>query len=314
MAKKHDAPFVVDVPSASADQPSWLRVGMFAVVGLVVGIGWPRVFGIRLGPSAPSAAAAEAQSGARPSDPPPALPANVVAASPSAAGANAQPSALGSATIEANASTVEVKHGVVVSCKTDTGESLKGAACGAIDFDAIALPRLKKLSHCPTADGADGKLSVLFALDFESNKVRVDLGRSTTIDNKDTFGLCLRGAFDNVSLGAMAHDNQRYLVSYSVHFAPRGSVTPATPGAAPTDTGASSQTPASPTADVAADSAQVVWEVAIVRDAPRTGQVVARLQRGTAVKLAQGQEGWYRVRYGTSFSSEGWVYRGAVGK
>ena len=322
MAKKHDAPFVVDLPNASADQPSWLRVGIFAVVGLVVGIGWPRVFGVRLGPSAPltTAAASEAQSGARPADPPPALPANVVAASPTS-GANAQAGASSSASatsVESNTSTVEVKHGVVVSCKSDTGERLKGAACGALDFDAIALPRLKKLARCPTADGADGKLSVLFGLDFESNKVRIDVGRSTTIDNKDTFGVCLRGAFDQVSLGAMAHDNPSYTVSYAVHFAPRGSVTPATPGGgAAADTNGGSQTPSTPStpaADVAADTAQVVWEVAIVRDAPRTGQVVARLQRGTAVKLAQGQEGWYRVKYGASFSNDGWVYRGAVGK
>jgi hypothetical protein len=324
MAKKPDAPFVVDLPNASADQPSWLRVGMFAVVGLVVGIGWPRVFGIRLGPSAP-VAASEAQSGARPSDPPPALPANVVAASPSANGVNPQAAAAvasNATSVDSNTSTVEVKRGVVISCKTDTGETLKGAACGGLDFDAIALPRLKRLSHCPTADGADGKLSVLFGLDFESNKVRIDVGRSTTIENKDTFGVCLNGAFDKVSLGAMAHDNQRYTVSYSVRFAPRGSVQPATAGGAPVadngaSTGTGSSTPAapvSPTADVAGDTAQVVWEVAIVRDTPRTGQVVARLQRGTAVKLAEGKEGWYRVKYGASFNSEGWVYRGAVGK
>lgn len=324
MAKKHDAPFVVDVPNASADQPSWLRVGIFAVVGLVVGIGWPRVFGVRLGPSAP-AAAVEAQSGARPADLAPSLPANALAANSAASGVNVPPGASIAAgatggAIENNSSTVEVKHGVVVSCHSDSGELLKGAACGNLDFDSIALPRLKKLSRCPTAQGADGKLSVLFALDFESNKVRIDVGRSTTIDNRDTFGVCLRGDFDAVSLGAMQHDNPRYLVSYAVRFAPKGSVTPASGGSTPTSaaTTTTASTPttlaAKPTADVAADTAQVVWEVAIVRDAPRTGQVVARLQRGTAVQLATGQEGWYRVRYGANFTSEGWVYRAAVGK
>jgi hypothetical protein len=323
MAKKSDAPFVVDLPNASADQPSWIRVGIFAVVGLVIGVAWPRVFGIRLGPSAPAAAAAEAQSGARPTDPPPALPATVAAASPTATGAGSgvNPAAMTAASSDAagsGASTVEVKHGIIISCKTDTGETLKGAACGSLDFDAIALPRLKHLSHCPTADGADGKLSVLFGLDFESNKVRIDVGRSTTIENKDTFSVCLNGAFDKVSLGAMAHDNTRYTVSYSVHFAPKGSVTPATGtgGSAGGDTAStpSAPTTASPTADVAADSAEVVWQVAIVRDSPRTGNVVARLPRGTTVKIASNQEGWYRVHYGPSFGSEGWVYRASVGK
>jgi uncharacterized protein YgiM (DUF1202 family) len=41
---------------------------------------------------------------------------------------------------------------------------------------------------------------------------------------------------------------------------------------------------------------------------------VARLQRGTKVKVGAGQDGWYRVQYGSDFTSEGWVYRGAIGK
>jgi hypothetical protein len=59
---------------------------------------------------------------------------------------------------------------------------------------------------------------------------------------------------------------------------------------------------------------QVVWEVAIVRDTPKTGQVVGRLQRGTKVRVGVMQDGWYRVRYGSGFTSEGWVYRGSIGK
>jgi SH3-like domain-containing protein len=61
-------------------------------------------------------------------------------------------------------------------------------------------------------------------------------------------------------------------------------------------------------------SALVVWEVAIVRDAPRTGQVLARLPRGTKVALGTGQDGWFKVKYGADMSSEGWVYRGAIGR
>jgi len=57
-----------------------------------------------------------------------------------------------------------------------------------------------------------------------------------------------------------------------------------------------------------------VWEVAIVRDAPRTGQVLARLPRGTKVNLGTAQDGWFKVKYGADFSSDGWVYRGAIGR
>ncbi|HEX7664073.1 MAG TPA: SH3 domain-containing protein [Polyangiaceae bacterium] len=310
MTKKPGA-LVVDVPNPSADQPSWLRVGAFAIVGLVVGIGWPKVFGIRLGPSAPAAVAeagSSTASSARPSEPPPSLPASVAAANPNVAGSGANAAA------DTGGGTVDVKHGLVVSCTSDSGERLKGSqACGSVDFDSIALPRLKKLAHCPTADGADGKLSVLFALDFESNKVNVSTGRTTTVENKDTFEQCIRTAFDNVSLGALAHDNKRYLVSYAVRFAPHGSITPAAGG----DSAAATQAPtaaSTPQAAVASDSAQVVWEVAIVRDSPRTGNVVGRLPRGTSVQLAGNESGWYRVKYGNNNASEGWVYRGAVGK
>jgi SH3-like domain-containing protein len=75
-------------------------------------------------------------------------------------------------------------------------------------------------------------------------------------------------------------------------------------------TGAS--TPSAPATDDG--TAEVVWEVAIVRDAPRTGQVLARLQRGSRVSLGAGQDGWYRVKYGADFSSEGWLYRSSIGR
>jgi len=64
----------------------------------------------------------------------------------------------------------------------------------------------------------------------------------------------------------------------------------------------------------AVDGAQVVWEIAIVRDRPRTGQVVARLPRGSNVRVGSGQDGWYPIKYGEGFASEGWLYRAAIGK
>jgi hypothetical protein len=60
-------------------------------------------------------------------------------------------------------------------------------------------------------------------------------------------------------------------------------------------------------------SAQVVWEVALVRDAPK-GKIVARLPRGTPVRLGPVKDGWYPVKYGDTFSGDGWVFRGAVGR
>ena len=51
-----------------------------------------------------------------------------------------------------------------------------------------------------------------------------------------------------------------------------------------------------------------------MRDAPKVGTIVARLPRGTKVKLGPTKDGWYQVKFGDDFGTEGWVYRGAVGR
>jgi SH3-like domain-containing protein len=61
-------------------------------------------------------------------------------------------------------------------------------------------------------------------------------------------------------------------------------------------------------------AAQVEWEVALVRDSPKTGKVIARLPRGSQVRVGPVKDGWYPVTYGSGYSSEGWVYRGAIGR
>jgi hypothetical protein len=197
-------------------------------------------------------------------------------------------------------------RGVVLTCKTTEGEILKGQACGNTPtFDGLAHPRLKKLAHCPGAQGLSGKLTVVFSLDFIRNKINFSFGKTSTVSNKDTLDQCLRMSLENVSLNAVAHDNPLYSMFYSVSFTPRDSVAaaiPATPSATASEPEAS------------AGQAQVAWEVAIVRDTPRTGQVVARLQRGTKVRVGNGQDGWFRVQFGSDFGSEGWVYRGAIGR
>jgi SH3-like domain-containing protein len=62
------------------------------------------------------------------------------------------------------------------------------------------------------------------------------------------------------------------------------------------------------------ESAQVTWEVALIRDAPRTGKILARLQRGTSLRVGAAKDGWYPVKYGDGFASDGWVFRGAIGR
>jgi hypothetical protein len=199
-----------------------------------------------------------------------------------------------------------VSRPAIVGCKSDEGEALKGQACGGLTgFDALARPRLAHLRECSAAEGTTGKLSITFYLDFKGNHVNVDIARSSTVQNLESISGCVKQNFAGVSLGAMDHDHPRYTVSYSATLGP------SEPGSASTPS-----PPAAGGTPVATDAptASVVWEVAIVRDAPRTGQVVARLQRGTKVRVGPGQDNWYRVRYGGGFTSEGWVYRGSIGR
>jgi hypothetical protein len=298
-----DGPLAVNVPRAAEDRPSWLKVGVIAAVGFAVGVLWPRLAGVRMGPSAPgdTAPAASAPAAPRPAEGPAPSGAPAVLASTSAAPTSA------SAPVAASAAAphVVVSRGAVVACKTDEGENLRGGqACGGlVGFDHIARPRLSRIKECPAAEGGSGRLSVVFALDFKGNRINFDIGKSTSVPNTEAIAACVKQSFSGVSLGAIDRDHPRYTVSYNV------TLNPGEPGAAAAASGG-----ATPAATADAPTASVVWEVAIVRDAPRTGQVIGRLQRGTRIRVGQGQDNWYRVRYGTGFSSEGWVYRGSIGR
>jgi hypothetical protein len=192
---------IVRVPGPSEDRPSWRRVGIIATIGFVVGIAWPRLAGVRLGPSLPEAASASASAIApTTSVPPPVL-------SRSAAPSTA---AVASTSILAVAST----------------------------HSPPALPAPVAPSPTPT---------------------------------------------------------------------PAGSTLRGNPRSSPSGVSASVRSVADE------GSAQVVWEVALVRDVPK-GKIVARLPRGTQVRLGAAKDGWYPVKYGDNFSGDGWVFRGAIGR
>jgi hypothetical protein len=325
----------VEVPSPAADRPPWIKVGLIAAAGFVIGVAWPRLAGIHLGPatppeanpSAPPAASQPERSGSS-------LPRAFAESTPSSSfpAPPPQPSSVASAPPLSppvqEIPLVTVNRGVVLSCKTEEGEAKKGVTdCGPVaGFDGIAQPRLRRLAACPAALGANGKLSVVFNVDFPSNRVAVEVGKSSTVGHVDGFAACVKPAFQGVSLGALDHQNPHYALFYSLVFSPkdtRGAPGAGSGAASPGSLAGGETTPlssASPSSssvtatDAEAGTAQVIWEVAIVRDTPRTGQVLARLQRGTKLRLGPSQDGWYPVKYGNDFSSEGWVYRGAIGR
>jgi hypothetical protein len=325
---KADGPLSVHVPSPREDRPSWWGVAAIAVVGFAVGVAWPRLAGVRLGPSVPDGPGAS--SSASPAAPvasvgpavqtgtavPAAMPtpASAQAASPAIASSPASSTPAASLAASAGgAPHVSVPHGSVFSCKTAGGDTLKGAECGAMPaLDRIVQPRLRRLADCPEAAATSGVLHLVVRADFAHDAVTVDLGHDKGADKAVASAApllaCAKSALASASLQGIAHDNARYSVAYPVTFG--------VPSASPASPAAEISAPAAATATPATEgAAQVEWEVAIVRDAPHTtGKVLARLQRGTPLHIGAPRDGWYPIKYGDGFGSDGWVYRGAIGK
>jgi hypothetical protein len=289
-------PFSVDLPRPEADRPAWGKVGLIAAAGFAVGILWPRLTHTRIAPNPPNDNGAPGPALVRPASSPP------------------SPSASGVAPVEAlrpaspDDTGVTVGPGMILHCRDDRGEK-RDEGCGTLEFDPVAVPRIKALAQCPAATGAAGKLSIGFDVDFRNKAVKVLLGRSTSLprDKGDALIRCADKAFDAVSLTEVPHEHRHYTVFYTATFTSAAgkpvadTVLPAFDGR-----GAGSTVSESP----ASGSATVSWDVAIVRDAPKTGSIVARVMRGSKVKVVAHQGDWYKVQSG---GVEGWVYRGTIG-
>ena len=293
----------VQVPGPAQDRPPWKSVAIIASVGFVIGVVWPRLAGVRLGPSLPESplASSSVSASATPASPaalPSAGPLPVPSASAVAAASGAPP------TIPPpSALTVSVMPGTVQSCKTPDGDALKGSDCGKLQgLDGLVLPRLRKLADCPDAAEASGRLPLVIRVDFVHGALSVDLGRGPSVASADALLACAKADLAGANVSRLTHENPRYGVAYTVTFGG---------GVRVPDGGSPSARPASDALDA---TALVVWEVAIVRDVPKTGKVLARLQRGTQLHLGPVKDGWYPVQYGDGFASEGWVYRGAIGR
>lgn len=280
----------IEVPSSGQDRPRFARVGIIAVVGFAIGIIWPRLAGMRLVPTPPThqkqAPAAVASSAAPPVQPAPA-PAKL---------------AKQRARAEDRAALVEVKQAQVLSCRDD--QDHRHSSCDAVDFDRVARARLQALASCPTAATAHGTLSVGFTLDFDKEKiVDFEVGKSTTVPVAEAQRLleCAKQQFADATLNGIDHKYARYTVFYFVDFLAPKKKASADAGAAPL----SGVEPAS-------GQATVSWPVALIRQAPRDGKIVARIMRGTRVLVIGKKNNWYQVKYGTS-GNQGWVYRTAIG-
>ncbi len=289
----------VQIPAPEADKPSWLRVGVVALVGFAIGVAWPKIAGVKIGPSAP-AEAVSAVMASRAAD--------VASAAAPSASAPAMVVPAASAPPPASNVTITVGRAAILSCKTEDGESLKGKDCGWLTgLDPLIQTRLKRLAQLPATAENPGKLNVILGLDFKNNRISVESGTSSTVKDVDSLKAFIAGEVKAMSLKPVDHQNERYSVLYVVNISTGADATPA----ATTTATASAQTPQAALPD---GMAAVAWETAIVRDAPHTGAIVAHLPRGTKVQVGTSDGGWYKIKYGPSYASEGFVYRGAIGK
>ncbi len=291
----------VQIPAPEADKPSWLRVGVVALIGFALGVAWPKLAGVRVGPTAP-AEAVSAVAAARAAE---------VASAAAAASASIAPPPPPPIASAAAPITVTVGRAAILSCKTEEGESLKGKDCGWLTgLDPLVQTRLKRLAQFPAAAENTGKLNIVLGLDFKNNRISVEGGKSSTVKDVESLKAFVAGEVKSMSLKPVDHQNERYSVVYVVNIS-NGSDAPSAGASAGASSTASASTPSAALPD---GTAQVAWETAIVRDAPHTGAIVAHLPRGTKVQLGTSDGGWYKIKFGPTFASEGFVYRGAIGK
>lgn len=285
----------VDVPKPGDDKPQLGRVAIITVVGFAVGLLWPRLAGVKLVPNAPTegtevSAGAEPAASASSESPPPAAKA-VPAEAPE--GEPAPPSSDA-------AERLKVSDPKVTSCRDAKGARV--STCDSPELGESVRAKVLALAACGGAENVQGTLSLGVELDFATGKASDVLkGKSTTIADSaaDALLACAKKEFSTLSLKGVAHEQAQYTVFYMVEFVPPGTKRDDAKGEA------SSITPAS-------GRATVGWEVAIIREHPKDGEIIARVMRGTRVTVTGRDGDWYRIKYDAK-GSEGWVFRTAIG-
>jgi hypothetical protein len=346
---RRDAPFSVEIPEAGADKPLWGKVGMVAAAGFVIGVAWPRLTSTRIAPSPPSenvsappvelapyASATAPQvktiapaalgksppagelkgpktsSAAAAPVAPSAAPAPTGAVNPSppvaALAPGTSPARALLPPMRASAAGPLVGTGFVLRCRDDQQDMTE---CGSFQFDGVAVPRIQAMARCPAARGASGKLSLGFDIDFRAKSVHLLLGKSTNLprDTADALVHCAEPTFEAAALNGLAHDHRAYTVFYSARFG-ENAATASTPSTASAPEKPSAPASASAPATTDANSALIAWDVALLRESPKSGAIVERLLKGAKVKVLGHDGSWYHVQYGTI---HGWVFREAIG-
>lgn len=269
-APKSDAP----LPQATLG-----KVGIVALVGFVIGIGWPRLAGVSLVPEAPVDELL----------PSPPADASAVASAPDAPGGPTKQ-------ITAR-DLLSIGEPTITSCRDADGK--KVGDCGRLDTDTLVHGALLALTECPGAAGAFGRLSLGFEIDFAAKKIGgVESGRSTNVPESVTKELlaCAKTNLAGVDPSRASHAHSSYTIYYVLDFKrPEDVVSDAS------------------TVTKASGTATVRWQTALVREEPtRDGKVVTRLLSGARVVVTGKQGDWYRVKYDDR-GREAWLHGASIG-
>ncbi len=302
---KKDAPLRVEIPKPGEDRAITSKVGLIALIGFVVGVAWPRLLGVHVGPTVPGGSEEKiAQKAAA---------ASAAASASAAAASSAAPEPTGEpedAPAVSNQEQVVIGAGSIASCRNKKGEKQK--ECGALTLDKTVSPKLAGLKDCPSALGLDGAMTVGLNIDFEKSVVDLLEDKKSGLPVSTVRGIlkCAGDELKGLELEKIPHTHPRYIVDYDVKFYRPGSGPDEKPNAADGSADAGDGD------DKAGDKeglgrATVAWEKALVRETAKDGKVIARLAQGTRVKLLKKDDDWYEV---TSGSTKGWVYRTAIGK
>jgi hypothetical protein len=309
---KSERPLTVDIPRPGADQPAWSRVGIIGVVGFVVGIAWPRIAGIKVGPAVPADLRAQVEASASPSAlAAPRTPGSGAASAAPAAPSAPDPGAESDTPPAANQEMVVIGPGKIIKCWDKKDKKIDD--CEKLLFDPIAVKRMRGLSKCSSALGLTGKMAIGFEVDFGKKEVGVkQRKKGSSLPSSTVAGIvqCAAHEFGNVSLEEVPHKHRHYLLEYQLTFYGPGKH-PESAGSAPPEGGDGDPAAGSTTSEAeASGTAIVAWDTALLRKEPKDGEVVARLVRGTKVKIVGKQSDWYKIESG---AKAGWVYRGTIG-
>lgn len=304
MARK-EAPLDVRIPSLSEDRPVLSRVGVVAVLGFVLGIAWPKLLGVKLGPDAPGGGK-DAETEA------------AVAAAPTGSAAAAPPSAGDGAEDDAaEASTVTNKQRAILAsltvarCRDAKGKKLEEGTCAPLAAERWIEPRLRDLAGCPEAIGLEGDMELELDIDFDKKSVRVDQGRKSEFPTSTVRGVlkCAGDELGQLELEKIPHTQPRVTLLAKMRFVPPGKALEPEPAA----TGEKGEPAGDGKGEASLGTASVSWEKALLRDAPKDGKVVARVPQGSRVKILEQRDEWYLVQPAKG-DAKGWVYRQAIGK